>query len=79
MKGVVKRVTSVFQTQKPCLNLNLQSKPYPRLWITSTMESDGKEGIYKKDILLYSDLKVTSRKASEFEIFCTYTKKKYNF
>ena len=66
MQGVVKRVTSMFQTDKPCLNLNLQAKPYPRLWITSTQESDGKEGIYKKDILLYSDLKVTSSNTSTF-------------
>lgn len=59
MEGVVKRVTSVFGFNSPCLNLILQSKPYPRLYITSTLDSDGREGIYKKDILLYGSLKVT--------------------
>lgn len=65
--------------RSPCLNLILQSLPYPRLWITSTLDSDGKEGIYKKDILLYGALKVTLRNQQTFEIFCPYSKKKYTF
>ena len=79
MEGVVKRVTSVFGFNSPCLNLILQSQPYPRLYITSTLDSDGKEGIYKKDILLYGSLKVTLKGSQQFEIFCPYSKKKYQF
>jgi hypothetical protein len=79
MEGVVKRVTNVFSMRQPCLNLLLQALPYPRLWITSTLDSDGKEGIYKKDILLYASLKVTLKSPQQFEIYCPYSKKKYVF
>ena len=61
------------------MNLILESKPYPRLYITSTMESDGKEGIYKKDILLYGALKANTKGNDIFEIICPYSKKKYTF
>jgi hypothetical protein len=57
----------------------LESKPYPRLYLTSTMESDGKEGIYKKDILLYGSLKAYAKGNDIFEISCPYSKKKYTF
>lgn len=78
MQSVVKRVTNLFRST-PCLNLILQSQPYPRLWIESTMESDQKEGDYKKDILLYGDLKVKLKNAQTFEIICPYSKKTYTF
>ena len=57
----------------------LESKPYPRLYLTSTMESDSKEGIYKKDILLYGALKAIAKTNDIFEITCPYSKKKYTF
>ena len=59
MEGVVKRVKGAFSLRSPCLNMILQAHPYPRLLITSTLDSDGKEGIYKKDIFLFGSLKVT--------------------
>ena len=43
------------------------------------MESDGKEGIYKKDILLYGALKANTKSNDIFEILCPYSKKKYIF
>lgn len=77
--GVVKRVTSLLQKDKPCLNMFLQSKPYPRLWLESTIDSDGREGIYKKDILLYGELKVSCLDKDNFQIFCPYSQKKYKY
>ncbi len=79
MQGVVKRIKNRFGLRTPCLNLILESKPYPRLYITSTMESDSKEGIYKKDILLYGALKAHAKTNDIFEISCPYSKKKYTF
>jgi len=43
------------------------------------MESDSKEGIYKKDILLYGALKAHAKNDDVFEISCPYSKKKYTF
>jgi len=79
MEGVVKRIKNRFGVRTPCYNLILESKPYPRLYITSTEESDSREGLYKKDILLYSALKATKKSKDIFEISCPYTKKKYQF
>jgi hypothetical protein len=64
MHGVVKRIKNkLVGTKTPCLNLTLESKPYPRLYLTSTQESHGKEGIYKKDILMFSALKAVAKRA----------------
>lgn len=80
MHGVVKRIKNkLVGTKTPCLNLTLESKPYPRLYLTSTQESHGKEGIYKKDILMFSALKAVAKRADQFEIFCPYSKKMYTF
>jgi len=43
------------------------------------MDSDGVEGLYKKDILMYGALKVTLKNQQTFEIFCPYSKNKYTF
>jgi hypothetical protein len=61
------------------LNLILQKKPYARLWLTSTIESDNKENIYKKDIILYPNMKVAAKDKEMFEIICPVSKKKYQF
>jgi hypothetical protein len=63
----------------PCLNLKLQLKPYPRLWMTSTLESDNKENIYKGDILLFPNLKISLKAKECFEIFCPSSREKYIF
>lgn len=42
----------------------------PRLYFTSTKESDGKDGLYRSDILLFSDLTVSSRKQGVLDIVC---------
>jgi len=34
----------------------------PRLYFTSTLDVDGKEGMYLSDIILFSDLKVTTNR-----------------
>ena len=68
-----------FGTRGPCLNLILESKPYPRLYLTSTNESGGTEGSYKKDILLYGSLKAVAKSNDVFELVCPYSKKKYIF
>lgn len=41
------------------------------------MDSDGQEGLYKKDILMYGALQVKKKNANTFEIYCPYSKKKY--
>ena len=79
MEGTVKQVKRLFGPRSPCLNLILESKPYPRLYITSTNESEGTEGVYKKDILLYGSLKAVAKSNDLFEITCPYSKKKYIF
>ncbi len=61
------------------MNLILQKKPYARLWLTSTIESDNKENIYKKDIILYPNMKVAAKDKEMFEIICPVSKKKYQF
>jgi hypothetical protein len=79
LEGVVKRVGKIFKFNPPCLNLILQSHPFPRLFITSTLDSDGREGIYKKDILLYGAMSVALKNPTTFELLCPYSKKKYAF
>jgi hypothetical protein len=79
MEGVVKRIKNRFGLRTPCLNLTLESKPYPRLYLTSTLESDGKEGIYKKDILMFGSLRAIVKGNDIFELTCPYSKKKYTF
>lgn len=55
----------------------LQKKPYARLWLTSTMESDNKEDMYKKDIILYPNMKVAAKDKDLFEIMCPISRKRY--
>ncbi len=76
MNTVVKRKRGTFQ-KGPCLNLILQKKPYARLWLTSTIESDNKDNLYKKDIILYPYMKVAAKDKELFEINCPISKKKY--
>ena len=57
---------------------NLVLTNQPRLYITGTLESDGKDGIYKYDILLFSNLKILARNGN-LEINCPNSKKRMVF
>ena len=56
-ESVVKIRGKLF-TKDLCYNMKLAKEPHPRLWVTSTMQSDNKENIYKFDILMYPNLKI---------------------
>ena len=60
-----------------CRNLILTNEP--RLYMTTTLAFDKVEGLYKKDILLYVQLKVKQKKRDEFELQCPFSKKTYIF
>ena len=52
----------------------------PRLYFTSTLESDGMEGRYKSDIMLFSNLKVSCNKTGDtLYIHCQNARKTYEF
>ena len=76
LDSVVKRKRGTF-ARGPCMNLLLQKLPYARLWLTSTVDSDGKEDMYKKDIVIYPTMKVSAKDKELFEIICPVSKKKY--
>jgi len=67
-EGVVQKQPKSFTARAPCRNLILTKEP--RLYFTSTLTSDGREGLYKSDILLYSNLQVKQLKKEVFEIKC---------
>ena len=49
----------------------------PRLYFTSTLDSDGKEGMYKSDIMLFSNLKVGAKTGDVLNIHCPNSGKTY--
>ena len=70
--GVVKvKSKKAFKSAK-CRNLVLTNQP--RLYLTTTLESDGKDGLYRSDILLFSNLKILARRGN-LEITCPNSKR----
>ena len=51
----------------------------PRLYFTSTLDSDGKEGMYKSDIMLFSNLKVVAKSNEVLQIYCPSSARTYVF
>lgn len=51
----------------------------PRLYFTSTLDSDGKEGMYKSDIMLFSNLKVFAKTNDVLTIHCPNSGRLYTF
>lgn len=51
----------------------------PRLYFTSTLDSDGKEGMYKSDIMLFSNLKVSAKTNDVLTIVCPNSGRTYTF
>ena len=75
-KGVVKVKNKKYLQKAKCRNLVLTNQP--RLYLTTTLESDGKDGLYRSDILLFSNLRIQARKGN-LEIFCQFSQKNMVF
>ena len=63
-QGVVKKKKSGMMANSPCRNMILTNQP--RLYFTSTLDSDGTEDVYKGDILLYDKVQVIRKSKTEF-------------
>ena len=75
-QGVVKQKPKKAFKSAKCRNLILTNQP--RLYLTTTLESDGKDGLYRSDILLFSNLKILARRGN-LEITCPNSKKQMIF
>ena len=79
-EGVVKKKPKsggFLNKRAPCRNMILTNQP--RLYFTSTLESDGKDGMYKSDIMLFSNLKVSAPSSDVLEIKCVNSGRTYTF
>jgi len=74
-QGVVKKPAGRMFKRAPCRNMILTNQP--RLYFTSTLDSDGKEGMYKSDIMLFSNLKVAAKSGDVLNIHCPNSGKTY--